>query len=58
MSVLIVLTGWWSAGRASEYVLNPVIGATDTVWNTLVGWMFIPFGAYSALKVSIFVMWL
>jgi len=52
MSVLIVLTGWWSAGRASEYGLNPLIAATDTVWNTLVGWMFIPFGAYSALKVS------
>jgi len=52
MSVLIVLTGWWSAGVASEYVLNPLIGTTDTVWNTLVGWMFIPFGAYSALKVS------
>jgi hypothetical protein len=53
VSVLIVLTGWWSAGGASEYVLNPLVGgATGTVWNTLVGWMFIPFGAYSALKVS------
>ena len=52
MSVLIVLTGWWSAGGVNEYVLNPLIGATDTVWNTVVGWIFVPFGAYSALKVS------
>jgi hypothetical protein len=52
MSVLIILTGLWSAYGASEHVLNPLIEATDTVWNTLFGWMFIPFGAYSALKVS------
>lgn len=51
---LIFLAGWWSASGASGYVLNPLIGATDTVWNTLVGWMFIPFGAYSALKEKLF----
>jgi len=59
MSVLTVLTGWWSADGVSEYGLSPLIGAADTVWNTLVGWMFIPFGAYSALKVSTcFCIWL
>jgi hypothetical protein len=52
MSVLIILTGWWSAFGASEHVLNPLIEAMDTVRNTPFGWMFIPFGAYSALKVS------
>lgn len=56
MSILIVLTGWWSACGASEYMINPLIVATDTAWNTLVGWMFIPFGAYSALKVSTYLL--
>jgi hypothetical protein len=52
MSILIVLTGWWSACGVSEYVFNPLVGAADTAWNTLVGLMFIPFGAYSTVKVS------
>lgn len=51
---LIFLAGWWSVCGASEYMINPLIGATDTAWNTLVGWMFIPFGAYSALKEKLF----
>lgn len=52
MSILIVLTGWWSACGASEYVFNPLVGAADRAWNTVVSLMFIPVGAYSTLKVS------
>jgi hypothetical protein len=50
---LRVLTGWWGLSEATEFAaFNPLVETADVVWNTLVGWMFIPFGAYSALKVS------
>jgi hypothetical protein len=47
-----VLTGWWAVSEATEFAFNPLVETADVVWNTLVGWMFIPIGAYSALKVS------
>jgi hypothetical protein len=47
-----MLTGWWGVSEVTEFAFNPLLEAADVVWNTLVGWMLIPFGAYSALKVS------
>jgi hypothetical protein len=49
-----VLTGWWGASEAAEYAFNPLVETVDVMWNTLVGWMLIPLGAYTALQVSIY----
>jgi hypothetical protein len=50
--ILIMLTGWWGMYEATEVAFSPLAGAADMAWNTLVGWIFIPFEAYHALKVS------
>ncbi|XP_023723329.1 uncharacterized protein LOC111873126 isoform X3 [Cryptotermes secundus] len=51
---LIFLAGWWGVSEATEFTFNPLMEAVDVVWNTLVGCMLIPFGAYSALKEKLF----
>ncbi|KAJ9600039.1 hypothetical protein L9F63_009656, partial [Diploptera punctata] len=52
---LLFLTGWLYMSESNENALNPVLEITDTMRNTIVGWMYIPFGAYSALKERLFI---
>lgn len=46
--------GWWSVSESSETSFTPLLDNMNILKNSVVGWLFIPFEAFGALKERLF----